>query len=151
MRRAIGDVLILRGGLRLLAGPRQALSAALSAARSGTRGGGWGRRQPRRRCDSAPLSRAPRAPPRAAANSCPLFGGAESKRRRRPRSRGQPSRVSVLPSVPPGKFAARSRAVSRRLASLLLLAIASAIPRRRALPGAPIPPDLALRISRAGH
>src|SRR5207247_11159797 len=53
-------------------------------------------------------------------------------------------------SVPPGKFAARSRAVSRRLASLLLLAIASAIPRRRASPGAPIPPDLALRISRAG-
>src|SRR6266550_586069 len=54
-------------------------------------------------------------------------------------------------SVPPGKFAARSRAVSRRLASLLLLAIASAIPRRRASPGAPIPPDLALRLSRAGH
>src|SRR5439155_17680435 len=57
----------------------------------------------------------------------------------------------MLASVPPGKFAARSRAVSRRLASLLLLAIASAIPRRPASPGAPIPPDLALRISRAGH
>src|SRR6266581_3934534 len=55
-------------GLRLIAGPRQALSAA----RSGTRDGGAGRREHPLRFDSAPLNRALHWPPRAAANSCPL-------------------------------------------------------------------------------
>jgi hypothetical protein len=77
---------------------------------------------------------------RSAARSVPSSTRSPACRRRTPGA-----------SVPPGKFAAQSRAVSRRLAALLLLAIASAIPRRRALPGAPIPPDLVLRISQAGH
>src|SRR5437879_7412306 len=40
MRRAIGDVLILASGLRLLAGPRQALSVLGAGPETAVRGGG---------------------------------------------------------------------------------------------------------------